>query len=26
MKAHAGHGAVQRFAQRVLDCFPEVAE
>ena len=23
MQAHAGHGAVQRFGQRVLDCFPE---
>lgn len=26
MQAHAGHGAVQRFAKRVLDCFPELAE
>ena len=23
MQAHAGHGAVQRFGQRVLDCLPE---
>ena len=23
MQAHAGHGAVQRFGQRVLECFPE---